>query len=314
MSSAFAVHEEPGSKRTLRHLFSLLPFEMRITGRRRDIGMYLMDHLYPPPPSTAPMEKMSASDGRQFLLDMTACNQRLLSGYYDNLLRHYRTSALNRVLLEVAGAQDPPGTFLDVGGNLGIYSLLARDAGFDTVVVEAEPQHAEFLSRHPDLYPRVFSVAVGDKDSTARFFVSDSNPGGSSLVSEIAAPADGTNAKPTIYRTTITVRVRRLDSLLADLPDRGASIRMIKIDVEGFEAAVVRGMTDYLEEGHRPVIWCEVRGPDSDRAPDSYQSVCETLASFGYRPHWGERPGQSPFNARETALPQVFDLLFRPGD
>lgn len=48
MSSTLAMQDEPGSKRALRELFSLIPFEMRITGRRRDLGMYLMERLYPP--------------------------------------------------------------------------------------------------------------------------------------------------------------------------------------------------------------------------------------------------------------------------
>lgn len=274
--------------------------------------MYLMDRLYPPP-TGGNMEKMSTSDGKQFLLDLNACNQRLLSYYYGNLLRHYRTSPLNQVMLDLAHRHSPPGTFLDVGGNLGLYSLLARDAGFDTVVVEAEPQHADFLRRHSDLYPTVFSVAVGDEESTARFFVSESNPGGSSLVSEKHDAPEAEDQKPSLYQSSIDVKVRRLDALVAELPDQGASIRMIKIDVEGFEEAVVKGMTAFLEAGHRPVIWCEVRGPDSDRAPDSYRTVCANLSAFGYRPFWGEKPGQPAFEEGATSLPQVFDLLFRAG-
>ncbi|MFL1405287.1 FkbM family methyltransferase [Marinobacter sp. M1N3S26] len=302
---------EPASKRALRNILGLLPFDMKITGRRRDLGLSVMDRLYPPPPG-AQMEKISTSDGRQFLVDLSACNQRLLSCYYGNLLRHYRASPLNRVIIDVASRRGPPGTFLDVGSNLGLYSLLAREAGFDPVLVEAEPGHGDFLKRHPELYPTVFAVAVGDAESIARFFVSESNPGGNSLVSE--APGNqpaGEERKPSLYQATIDVRVRRLDALLSELPDQGAGIGMIKIDVEGFEGAVVRGMTGYLGQGHRPVIWCEVRGPDSDRTPNSYRTVCDTLGAYGYRAFWGERPGQGAFDEGDGPLPQVFDLLFR---
>ncbi len=310
MLSTLAVQTEPGSKRILRHLFSLLPFEMRITGRRRNLGMYIMDRVYPPPAPGGCMEKMSTSEGRQFLVDLNACNQRLLSYYYGNLLRHYRASPLNQVLLALARDDGPTGTFLDVGGNLGIYSLLACEAGFDTVIIEAEPGHADFLQRHPDLYPKVFGVAVGDEESTARFFVSESNPGASSLVSErISGQQEGHHQS--LYEKSVDVPVRRLDALLEELPDHGAGIQLIKIDVEGFEGAVVRGLTGYLEAGHRPVIWCEVRGPTSDRTPDSYRTVCNTLSPFGYLAFWGEWPGQPAFDDVAEPLPQVFDLLFR---
>lgn len=314
MDITLAVQKEPGSKRALRNLFGLLPIEMRITGRRRDLAMYLMDLLYAPPAAGSRLEHITTPDGRHFRVDPGQFNQRLLSCYYSNLLRHYRTSPLNRLLTDLGGRQTPPGTFLDVGANLGFYSLLARDAGFDTVVIEAEPTHAEFLQRHPDLFPKVHPVAVGDAEGLAEFFVSQqTNPGGSSMVAGESSPADRQVSPALVYDGSVSVRVRRLDTLLGELPDEGASVRVIKIDVEGYEAAVVRGMAGFLDRGHRPVIWCEVRGPDSDRAPDSYRAVCEALQPFGYRSYWGEKPGMPAFSDCGGPLPQVFDLLFTTG-
>lgn len=48
MLSTLTMQEEPVSKRGLRQVLGLIPFEMRISGRRRDLALYLMDRLYPP--------------------------------------------------------------------------------------------------------------------------------------------------------------------------------------------------------------------------------------------------------------------------
>jgi hypothetical protein len=63
------------------------------------------------------------------------------------------------------------------------------------------------------------------------------------------------------------VPTRRLDTLIED----DKPIDLLKIDVEGHEAAVVRGASGLLEEGLIKSIWCEVRGPSSDRNPNSWE-------------------------------------------
>lgn len=269
--------------------------------------MSIMDRLFPPPDPGERLELVNISEGNRFKVDPGHFNQRLLSCYYGNLMRYYRRSALNQLLVR-QGHRRPGGTFLDVGGNLGFYSLLAREAGFYPIVIEAEPSHASFLQRHPGLFPRVFPVAAGDEEGTARFFISQrANPGASSLVSPGTRPNQLTGG---LYEGSMDVRVRRLDGLISELSANGGDIRVIKIDVEGFEAPVVRGMTGFLDQGHRPLIWCEVRGPDSNRAPDSYREVSGILGCYGYQPYRAEAPGQPAFKDNEQPLPQVFDLLF----
>lgn len=307
-----AAQPEPRGQRTLRSLFGHLPFEMRITGRRRDLGIRAMDRLFSPPDQTSPhrsghldLQSIDTRDGHRFLIDRTALNERLLGYYYDNLLRHYRSSPLYGFLKHKSLELQDSRTFLDVGGNLGFYSLLARDAGFRTLTVEAEPRHAAFLQRHPTLFPTVFAVAVGEHEGSARFHVSRAtNPGGSSMVGAVSG-AGG------LYDDQVTVQVQRLDRLLESLPDAGADLAVIKIDVEGFEAPVVRGLSGYLDKGFRPDIWCEVRGPESGRAPNSYREVSDCLAAYGYHAFDGERWPTTPFGRRENELPQVFDLLYR---
>ncbi len=71
-------------------------------------------------------------------------------------------------------------------------------------------------------------------------------------------------------------------------------------------------MREFLDAGHRPAIWCEVRGDASGRAGGSYRTVVEILEAYDYAPVEylaGEaRAVELPALAART----VFDLLFEP--
>jgi hypothetical protein len=100
-----------------------------------------------------------------------------------------------------------------------------------------------------------------------------------------------------------------LDGRLGD----PSEIDLVKIDVEGAEEGMVRGMLDFLSKGHRPDIWCEVRGQSAKRSPGSYAAVRSMLDPLGYTmfdaPERGDPqpcPDESIFASRS-----VFDALFR---
>lgn len=68
-----------------------------------------------------------------------------------------------------------------------------------------------------------------------------------------------------------TFPVRRLDDVVE------GPVGVIKLDVEGMEAQVLRGATRILAE-HRPVIFAEAQSPAAARA------IAQQLAPFGYQP------------------------------
>ncbi len=87
------------------------------------------------------------------------------------------------MLLKDCAANDSNQTFVDIGANSGMYSILAKSYGYSTVCVEPEPQHVDFLERNQAVFDVVCPVALGDESGKVKFFVSsDKSPGSSSLV------------------------------------------------------------------------------------------------------------------------------------
>jgi len=276
-----------------------------ITGTARDRFLNVRDTLFQNGNPGGEIEHVVTSDGREFSLRLDCPSERLLGYLYPNLLRHYRHSALYDVLAEYAGSQGEATTFVDIGANLGIYCLLASDLGYRTVAVEPEPKHVKFLERHAEYFDTICPVGVSDKRGVADFFVAGTkNRGASSLVAGTSGVSDSS-----IYDERIEVPVITPAELFADLPHKGSSIGLIKIDVEGHEACAVQGLTEYLEDGHHPPIWCEVRGPQSDRGASSYRDVSSVLTPYGYQPFRYE-DGPVAFDPDTEELAQVFDLLF----
>ena len=114
------------------------------------------------------------------------------------------------------------------------------------------------------------------------------------------------------YNRTVEVPVTTLDAMLQGRLDGWKKIHLVKIDVEGGEEAVIRGMEECLSSGKIEAIWCEVRGPDSDRNPNSALAVNELLSNHGYRAFCYNPLLASPLSPFDpnARLPQYFDLLF----
>ena len=168
------------------------------------------------------------------------------------------------------------GVFLDIGAYLGVFSFLARELNFQSIAFEPDPDQFAFLSANKRYLKDVHNVALSDQEGAGVFYRGDTNPGANSVTPEPETKR---------YDGSIKTRLAQLDSFDIN------GVTLIKIDVEGHEAAVVRGMGKILES--RPAIWCEVRGPNDDRSPNSDEAVTKLLGEYGYKPH-------------------IFDRAFRP--
>jgi len=134
----------------------------------------------------------------------------------------------------------PGDTFIDVGANIGYFSLLASwlvgEAG-TVVALEASPQTfvllEDNLARNHVKNVRALNVAVSNRHGVAQVFRGyASNIGLTTIIKDENFP----------YECDIVTAP--LDALL--LPVEGQNARMIKIDVEGAEWAVVEGMVPLL--------------------------------------------------------------------
>jgi FkbM family methyltransferase len=179
------------------------------------------------------------------------------------------------------GVLKPGDKFFDIGANLGIYSFLAaRLVGATGSVVSFEPEADIFeslqrsVNRNEFLQIRCIQVALSDENTESTLFVSW-HGGANSLVPEKGR-----------YRDSMKVLARRLDDFADEAHIDVTGVALMKIDVEGHEAATVRGMLGTLRRAGYPRLWIEVRGPNgSVRAPNTFASVHEALSGIGYVPH-----------------------------
>lgn len=233
----------------------------------------------------------------QLSIDGSHEGPRLLTYGFDNIIRHYEASDLGKII-RAMGKQG--GTFVDIGANLGMYALIARSAGFDTFVVEPEPSHADFLRRNEDVFGKVHAIGLSDNRGSLPLFYEAGNTGATSFVKTAMSQELGDGVPVEVFAEVAAKGGFGLES----------EISLLKIDVEGHEVEMVNGLRAFLAKGHRPVIWCEVRGDRSGRRGGSFRPVIAALSEFGYiildPERWTETSADDP----DLADRQVFDLLF----
>jgi FkbM family methyltransferase len=157
----------------------------------------------------------------------------------------------------------PGHTVLDVGANVGYYTLLASVLVGDSGRVHAfepEPRNAGFLRRHASINRRanvrVEQAAVSDREGTARFHFGSGS--GTGHLADAGA---------------LEVRTLRLDDYCAE---HGLAPGAVKIDVEGAELSVLQGARETLAR-HRPVLFLSTHGADVHAASLAF------LRELGYR-------------------------------
>ena len=188
--------------------------------------------------------------------------------------------ALTRYLVEHLR---PDSVFVDVGANAGYFSLLASaltgpsGRGF---AFEPNPPVYRLLAEHVARNAlgdrvRTFEVALGERRSEAvSLFVSPAHSGLSTILTSPDIPSEFSRYRPVQVSTITFDEWRKQDSV-----DR---VDLMKIDVEGFEAHVLKGMAGSLRERRIVRVVCET-------AWDS--PAHRMLVEFGFRPTFLESVG-----------------------
>ncbi len=144
----------------------------------------------------------------------------------------------------------PGMTFLDVGANVGLYTALALPRiGSTGRVVALEPDRESFeylrktvLANGADNVTCVRKAAA-DFSGVSKLFVSESNRGDNRLY------------KSELSMGSYEVEVAPLDVLLKELGI--ATVDLVKIDVQGFEGHVLRGMRETIARSPNLTILME---------------------------------------------------------
>ncbi len=206
--------------------------------------------------------------GLTFNLDLREHQMRqiFLYGWYEeNTVRN-----LSRFLR-------PGMTFVDVGANVGQYSLFANRHVGETGKVfafEPSPRALKFLRENIVLNRAerivVEEMALSDIPGSASLKVprSPDNVGLASLWAGNPADVD-----------SVSVSVTTLDEYFGS---RGLSIDVLKLDAECAEAHVLRGAASLLKPGRPMVVVCELGDDGLRRAGSSSQEVFEFMRSRGF--------------------------------
>jgi FkbM family methyltransferase len=176
------------------------------------------------------------------------------------------------------------GTILDVGANVGRYGwFLARRRRPGVLLYGFEPNPEALalaqrnLASLPDV--EVLPFGLGTRAEDAILSVPrDSQGNPVSGLGFVDTSQDGTTAAGS---DAIPVAIRSLDGLLASGMVQVRSPVLLKMDIEGYEAAALAGMPDFLDR-HRPWIFFECRQSHLRRAGTDWQLVFGPLSQFGY--------------------------------
>jgi FkbM family methyltransferase len=147
--------------------------------------------------------------------------------------------------------------FVDVGANVGTYSVLASSLGADVIAIEAAADTAALLRENVALNGgtvEVLECAVGSSLGSVSFTV------GRDSVNHVVHGSGTTN-----------VVMRTLDEILG-----GREVSGMKIDVEGYELEVLRGAKSALGDQRIRLIQLEWNDC-ADRTP-----IAELLSDYGY--------------------------------
>lgn len=196
--------------------------------------------------------------------------------------------------------------FIDIGANIGYLSAIAAGLVGPTGQVhtfEPVPEYFEKLERLARANPQYSIIAnpraVGSITGTSTIYVTR-EPGQNTLVPSYKSDGEITRS--------LEIPVVRLDTYIRE--KRLNRIALMKIDTEGYEFPVLRGLQNYFEaSNHRPAIICEI-------APRAYPLTGSTLADLA------DYMGRLGYAARDLidastpidicAVEHVEDVLFLP--
>lgn len=198
--------------------------------------------------------KIKLSDGETIKLKTNQTDFVAFWVYWKGLYTYEYTAIFEKIIGKVNG-------FVDIGSNGGLYSLIAAKKSENIKILAFDPSNAAnyFVNENIRINGfsdkiRFFKIAMSDKTETLDFFEVKNRKypylkynlgGSSSLINH-----------PKLFNQ-ISVQAYSFDSFLAENPEHNFEIDFIKIDAEGAEPNIIRGMKKTIEK-YKPIIVCEI--------------------------------------------------------
>ncbi len=160
---------------------------------------------------------------------------------------------------------------IDVGANIGYYSVLFSTIFSEVLSVEPHPTTCRILTANLAINA-AHNVHVVQKgaSSTTKF-------------AELQVPHNGNLGWSSLNRwdvpggsSQVAIELDRLDEIYRQSPVFEKKVGFIKIDVEGHESDVISGATSIIEK-NQPLVFFEVNSKNAG------VTCCELLESLGYK-------------------------------
>lgn len=219
-------------------------------------------------PSTSIKTIRGKLHGYLMTLDLSDWSQRytyLLGRYYEK-----------EVQLLMKAALKPGDRFVDIGANIGMISLYAAYLVTDKGTVNSFEPNPDCIAAiessvkanhltHVKLYP----VALADKEDKLQLNLSSAHTG-----------------TATLAKINDTVKSFEVDVVIGDnlLLIDSTPIKMVKIDVEGFELRALKGIKKSLELS-QPMLITEFIDSHFERAGTSSNEIKIFISELGYKPY-----------------------------
>ncbi len=196
------------------------------------------------------------------------------------------------------------GVFIDVGANIGYLSAIAAGlVGIEGQIHSFEPVPAyyEKLHKFAEMNSRYVIVpnacAVGEHAGSCTIYVTR-EPGQNTLIPAYQREAE--------IISTLHVPLARLDEYIAE--KNIALVSLIKIDAEGFEFPVLKGLETYFSStDKRPPIICEIAPRAYSLLGKSLSDLRNYMCRFGYSAY-DLADGRTPVDL--LTIKRVDDVLF----
>jgi FkbM family methyltransferase len=171
--------------------------------------------------------------------------------------------------------------FLDIGANIGLFSLIAsRKVGNSGLVIAIEPSRREFVrlltsiewNNAANIIP--FKIAASDKQGFEKLSIATEHSGRNSFSLENCGD----------HRAKFEVVPSLPIDRLIDCCASGKEVAACKIDVEGFEMKVLSGMSMLLRKKKIRTLCVEIDLGLLSNANSSKTEIYNFMQNFGYTP------------------------------
>jgi FkbM family methyltransferase len=187
-----------------------------------------------------------------------------------------------------------PGAVLDIGANAGIYLVKLRSLDRQRRYIGFEPNPlckyfiSEVIRLNSFVNASCFPLALSDQNAVKLLYARTQDDAGASLIQEYKQH----QAMPYTAEVVTEVGDEFLQRL--EFPD---GIAVVKVDVEGAELEVLRGLRATIER-YRPSFYCEIwppagGGDETDRKRiERIEAVLALLKDYRYRVLGAREPGE----------------------